>query len=284
MDTKTVIELLIGFLIGSLLLASFVPMIVSEQTNIGPVVELEQDYNATAFNPEYNIWDGEDVVIGSDGSTLTVDGDAVTLSHTQRMIIASDVFACRTGGTSDNISLNYQYLGGNSGYGGAFNLTVSDGDYTLTYGSNQTKTGTLGWLVYVVPDEGNAQLVQPTSVNSFITSTSSDIIVLGSAYTSGDNDTFYSYYKGDLTVNPEFEDTSSIAINKTLKDGYTDIYDTNVVVTVGDETFTPWFILTPKMVEGHLASGPMYSIFGLLPLIAGVGLLMGAVVYFLRRY
>lgn len=78
-----------------------------------------------------------------------------------------------------------------------------------------------------------------------------------------------------------------------LVDGTTDIYTggtpTYTFTAENGDTVTPSSSVASRsfvktIADGHTDSGVMYDLFGLLPLIAGVGLLMSAVVYFLRRY
>lgn len=117
---------------------------------------------------------------------------------------------------------------------------------------------------------------------SMITSVK-DIIIYG-AYSTGENDTPFSFVNGQLTVAEDF--TSSYSADLVLKDGTTDIYQIeSFVIDVGGETFTPYYALVPLHVSGHATSGAAYDIIGLLPILVIVSLITAAIAVFIRaRY
>lgn len=117
---------------------------------------------------------------------------------------------------------------------------------------------------------------------SLITSVK-DIIIYG-AYTTGENDTPFSFVNGQVTVAEDF--TSSYSADLVLKDGTTDIYQIeSFVIDVGGETFTPYYALVPLHVSGHATSGAAYDIIGLLPILVIVSLITAAIAVFIRaRY
>lgn len=120
------------------------------------------------------------------------------------------------------------------------------------------------------------------STRSMITSVK-DIIIYG-AYTTGENDTYYSFVNGQLTVAEDF--TSSYSADLVLKDGTTDIYQIeSFVIDIGGETFIPYRALVPLHVSGHATSGAAYDIIGLLPILVIVSLITAAIAVFIRaRY
>lgn len=287
METKNIMQIMIVALVGAIILVGFVPVIGATQENVGEPAEVINEKYA-GVNYLYSIWDGSDMTFNytstDDSATYTINGETFTLgSSEQRIIIASNDFACRSGGNQVINVLNSQYVSVTTQFNNTdFSFVIVDKEYTLTLGSNEY-TGTVDWLVYA-NDNGTSGLVQIKNYTSpFYTSNTNDIIVLGNIYTTGDNDTFYSYYDGKLTVNETYADESSVSITKTLVDGYTDIYNTTITVTVGDETFNPFFILAPEKVSGHSATGAMYDVYGLIPLIVAVGLLMFVITAILIR-
>ena len=282
MESKNLLTLAITLTVGIILAGSLLmPVISDAQLTAGSATTLTNEKYATE-NYKYTIWDGSDIVLAYTPSpdintpgVYTVDGEQVTLlGISQRIIIASNDFASRAGGTAVSV-LNSQFVDSAVQLGNtAFTFTIEDKAYTLELGSN-TYTGTVDWLVYAT-DDGSANLIQVKDVSSpFYTSYKDKIVVLGNIYTTGDNDTFYSYFNGDLTVNSAYADNSSVDLTKTRIDGYTDIYDTTITVNVGDESFTPYFILAPETVNGHEADAT-FSLLGVLPILVIIGLLVAA--------
>ena len=272
--TGYVLALVLGaILVGGLL----IPTVEGIQTNVGDSVKLNNPIKIDS--PPYEIWGGEDITLAYDNSTGTYTVNGVSQSwgaDTQRIIIASNDFAARNGGVLPDYQLQTQYVTLTTQViNKSFEFEIINKEYTLTLDGNEY-TGDVDWLVYAM-DNGSANLGQLTQAGTagFYTSTTDDIIVLGNIYTTGDNDTFYSYYKGELTVNSTYADVSSVDITKTLKSGYTDIYDTTITVNVGEESFTPYYILAPKTVSGHETAGTYYVMFGVISLL---GIIMLVVV------
>lgn len=91
-------------------------------------------------------------------------------------------------------------------------------------------------------------------------------------------------YDGILTVKLEFDGLQ-------IADGYTDVYTGGVpkfVIIAGDEVITPSEVLPVRSfvineVSGHESSGATYSLVGLLPLVAGLGLILSAIGMFVYR-
>lgn len=288
MDLKNIGGIVAGLVIAVVLLASvLVPIISTAMITIGEEASFDNTVRETYT---YNVWDGEDVTFvftkDNTANTYTVNGDSVTLTAAQNILIASNFFSMRTGGQATNPGINYQYQGLTAGAEATLTYAISNGAYTLTIGET-VFTGDLEWMVYAVADgeTGTSDLGQLTTPSSrFYTSDAQNIVVLGNIYTTGDNDTYYAYYNGDLTVNEEYASMSSVDISKTVKDGYTNIYNTSVTVQIGEESFTPYFILAPITVNGNEASGAMYDLLGIIPLLVTVGILMGIVTaVFVRR-
>lgn len=274
---KNMLGILMGLVIGVILIGSLLaPTIEGIQQTAGDDATLNNQIKLDS--PKYEIWDGADITLAYDNTSGTYSVDGVSQSwgaDTQRIIIASNDFAARNGGALPNYQLQTQYVTLTSQLvNQSFEFEVVNKEYSLTLGSNEY-TGKVDWLVYAKNDGSSnlGQLTQ-TGTTGFFTSIHDDVIVLGNIYTTGENDTFYSYYKGELTVNETYADVSSVDIGKTLKDGYTDIYDTTITVKVGDETFTPYYILAPITVEGHETSGAAYSMYGAIIILALATLLI----------
>lgn len=280
-----VLTLIITLVVGIILAGSLLgPVISDAQKTIGTPTTVTNVMNTSS--PNYTIWDGSDIVIEYDATNKVYSIDGVSnnfAAATQRILVASNDFACRNGGSTDNPQILSQYVTEAAQISHtSFTFRVINKSYSFEVPGVDPYVGTLEWMVYA-EDSGTTNLGQINqSAGTWYTSEQDKLIVLGNIYTTGENDTFYSYYDGDLTVNSAYEDVSSVTINKTLAEGYTDIYATTITINIGDESFTPYFILTPKTVEGHEASGGAYSLLGAIPIMVIVALLMiavGAIAY-----
>lgn len=277
MNTKNILTLAITLTLGVILAGSLLmPVIADAQENAGAETELT---NTVRGSYTYNIWDGEDVTfefVKGNPNTFAVNGDTVTITSTQQILIASNFFSMRTGGLPANPGINYQYLGVTAGAEDTLTYAIANGEYTLTIGST-VLTGTLDWMVYAVADgetgtSGLGQLTTPT--NAFYTSKADNIVVLGNVYTTGDNDTYFAYYNGELTVNEDYADSSKVNIVRSVANGYTNIYNTTLAVTVGDESFTPYQILAPIKVTGNEADNALISLYGAIPIMVIISLVL----------
>ena len=269
-----VLTLIITMVVGIILAGSLLgPVISDAQTTLGsPTTVTNTGINS---NP-ISFWDGEAMEYEWDyvNKILTLNDEPLTLSANQ-MLFGTDTFAIwtRANSTARLAALGDTIDVTNSNFSAVIN---SDGTYTLTRGTTVYE-GTISWGIYQ-DENGTENLVQGVrSSNGYMTSTANDVIILGNLYSTGDNDTYYAYYNGVLTVDEQYAEESSVTVTKTLVDGYTDIYATNVTVNVGEESFTPYYAVVPGTVSGHLASGGAYSLVGAIPILVIVALLMVAV-------
>lgn len=280
MDYRNIVTLVLFSIVGIVLVSSFVPAIVGIQEVAGDKTTVE---NTGVNTLPITYWNGEEMDYEWDytNKVLTLNDEPLSLTANQ-MLFSTSTFAIwtRANSTARLAALGDVVDVTNSD----FSVVIgADGSYTLTRGSTVYE-GTISWGLYQ-DENGTANLVQGTrSSAGYKTSTSNDVIILGNLYSTGENDTYYSYYNGELVVDEQYIEESSVVLNKTLLDGYTDIYATTVTVNVGDESFTPYYAVVPKTVSGHESSGAMYDIFGMLPLVAGLGLLLLICIEVFRRY
>lgn len=276
MDPKKLTTIIVSAVIGVIMLVTIAAPVVSDaQVTLGPETTINNEIRTPELN--YTFWDGSDIELSYTTDGYSVNGElqnSILNSTSQRIAIASNVVCCRIGGNSIPASFNTQVVGWTQGYTTTMLLSIVDGVASLTIGNNPVQTVDIDWLVYA--DENGTYNIGTinTPTSPFYTSNTDKIVILGNIYTTGDNDTFYAYYDGELTVNDEYADVSSVEITRTLSNGYTDIYDTSVTVTVGDESFTPYFILAPKTVSGHEASGSLYSMVGIIPIVIAIGIVI----------
>lgn len=262
--------------------AVLIPVTTTTQATVNPTT-VENEI-PPGVNYKYAVWNGEDITFKMENSAstpiYTVNGVELNLPSTeQRIIIASNDFACRTAGANLPVVLNSFYVDLTyQEVARDFTFSVVNGEYTLNIHDN-TYTGICEWIVYATPGEATVDLYRlPADSTTFYTSNEDDMIVLGNIY-NGTNATFYSYFDGELTVNPTYADNSSVTITKTLVEGYTDIYDTAISVNIDGESFTPQptFILIPHIVHGHEAGGIMFTLLGVIPVFVVLGILLGIV-------
>lgn len=303
MDTKTMTQLLVGFLIGAVILASMVPIFINVQNISGDEVTLENNTNIVLRE----VQPGDELkCVSTWDSDRSVNVNSWTLNDENITTPAGGGQSWNVGIMSDGVYLQVQalnntamgiwydmslatpsanYLNGatatDTTRSAIISFTDSEVSVRFVTGSSDT-TRTFGYTWgYVVCPYADGEYCAAVSGGTAIVSNVDEVILCG-AYTTGDNDTMYSYRNGETYVsNTDY--TINVSIETATHEGTTDIYDATVSVDVGGEEFTPYRILVPYEVEGHASGGALYSIIGLLPLVAGVGLLMGAVYYFISR-
>lgn len=293
MKTTNLLTLVITLTVGIILAGSILMPIVEDAQNKAGETTLNNQ--AIAGNLPYEIWDGEAITFYFNGggnysaetlnTNYTINGEPNGLgisTPNQTLLFASNAFCARIGGSdSSHLIIQSQYIETATQYAGSkFTFEVdAEKNYTLVIGTNDpiTYTGSLDWLVYAIPG-GAANLLQLANASDpFYTSDSTDMIVLGNIYTTGDNDTFYAYFNGELSVNETYADVSSVDIEKTAVKGYSDLYTTTVTVNIGDESFTPYYIIAPKSIEAHSTTGAEYALYGAIPVLVIISLVIAAV-------
>lgn len=95
-------------------------------------------------------------------------------------------------------------------------------------------------------------------------------------YTTGENDCYYSLNNGTLTNDEGY--ANSIVATLSLVDGTTDVYlMESFRLDIGGEEFTPYYSIVPLEINGHAASGTVYTLVGMVPILVIAGLLVGIV-------
>lgn len=303
MDLKNIGGIVAGLVIAVVLLSSvLVPVISSTLVTAGDEVTLT---NNTAIVLR-EIEDGDVLKCERTKLTETTQSDVWTLndeiitslsgtSITWNTGIMSDAVYMQINGASNSAAGTFydvtratpstQYFGAppsaEIGSTTATTFTFSNGEVVVVFGENTMLTKPYTWGYVVCPNEDGEYSAAVSGGTGMVTNTNE--ITLCGAYTSGENDTMYTYHNGTSYVsNTDY--TIDVSIETEIHDGTTDIYDATVSVDIGDETFTPYRILVPYEVSGHADSGAMYSLLNIIPLLVTVGILMGIVTaVFVRR-
>ena len=302
METKNIMSIMVVALVGAVILTGFLPVLGATQDNIGEPITLKNNSNIVLREVvEGDVLAVERTVIAEntfkDVWTLN-DDEITTLSGTTvtwNVGIISDGIYMQINSASNAAGSYYkmnqttpsaQYFGVTSTVVGSSTITsftFANGEVTVNYaGATSTVSYTWGYVVCNLED-GSYYSAETGGVG--ICKKASDLILCG-AYTSGELDTMYSYVNGVGYVSNSAY-TMTVDADLTKHAGTTDIYDitTSVVMSDGanDETFTPYRVFLPYEVTGHQTVGAMYDIYGLIPLIVTVGLLMFAITAILIR-
>lgn len=288
MDYKNIIVLTVGALVSVLILSAMIPAFVSTQNNVGEEVTFN---NASTY---YELAEYKNAVIVCDPTTKETTINGVVIPHDKpywsNCLVSSSVLM-GVPSSSDTVNTAQITTPDGLSYGvtdvtGIITITFENGNVTIESAIQGTKyTGTYDRLYAYSTDATESTYTNIGSTNPNVVAYVNDISDMwySGYYSTGDNDTWYIISDGSVSVTEDY--TCSMTYNYDKVDGTTDVYKINgLVVNVGEESFTPWVVLVPIEVIGHESSGAMYEIYGLLPLIAGIGVLLGVCIEVFRRY
>lgn len=289
MDNK-IVGIIVSILVSLIMVGGVLsPIISSVGGDLGDPIKLEQ----TGSRSPYRL--GE--VPANDTVTFSVESDGVKINGSvlelQGAISAWTPIIYTDGGyiqirnetgatkitvfTVENLAEEIALSAGNS-------VIFDNGVCTI----NATDVTTFDYTVcYSVGYDDNIRMIIDMGMrydNAYsIVNSIKDVTIYGWYYT-GENDTQYSFENGVLSVVGDYVATCDYEL--TLHDGTTDIYDiTEFNITVGGETFVPYFALVPDVVEGHADNGVAYNLVGIIPMLVIVGVLLMAVgLIFRSRY
>ena len=311
MNIKTVTVAFVAIMVGAVIFGAMIPIFQEltdnsgdpiTKTNVGTghtfkemvpgdVLECKSIYSDSSRTDTWTL-NGETVL--NEGITgFTWDWGLISDVYFMQ-VNASGNSAIGTGQTitSSPGTVNY-YSGANSTDPNKTYTWTMETDGTITFdamfGDNPGTVVTFSptWAYVVSTVEKGAYMSAQVTTNPYYASENSKDVILAGNYTTGDLDTGYYYGKdGVLTiVNTSYTGTVNFAQTKT--DGTTDIYDTLLTVSVTDgndtESFSPYRALVPYQVTGHASSGSVYTVFGILPLAVAIGLLLGAIGFFISK-
>ena len=302
--SKTVLGLVTFLIIGVLLLGAFAPMINSvhntNSTTINNEVQINSGAGYTA--PATYTLDGNDnykFETAPGYANFVINGEKVNISQwdTVNQKIITDVCRVEFAGhyallfdetgerlvnvNTSNKNVVFEYTASTKTFVATVytDLTNTEIETQLTYSVNQIlyadPHGTYGAIRYdLTPDA--VWYVNDVSQ-----------VIAGGVYLTGDLDT--SYFMDGETVyvgNASYTGSCSIPVTDDIK-GVVKGDSVTVTITDGEntETFTPFTVYVPLSVKGYTENQSVVNtVLDMLPLVCGVGVLLGAVVYFLRRY
>lgn len=265
--TGFVIALVLGAIMVGGMLA---PTVAGIQTTIGDTVTYDNiqtgyTYRLTEKNENITLkitGTGGDIyfndeAIANDGFAIVTDSVSARASTTAKTL---------------NVTTPTQTLDLRVSWGSKYTVTFEDGVCTIVDDATSTTKETVSYTWMFAPSD-NGEWVTVTGSSTHYVNSINDIICSG-YYSTGDNDTGYTVRNGVTTVS---DTTYTAGLNYTLTPvaGTTDVYTVSTFkVVVGEESFDPWFMLIKRDIVGHEASGPFYTMFGVITLLAIVMLVV----------
>lgn len=284
MDTGKFVGLLVAFLVGALVLVAFVP-IIEDTTSSTKTFENDGMYYMT--NPTEAVH-----VEFLGGTDWKINGETLdyTVIGATNIVVFDNSFIRNVGQVRGDITTSFNDA----------DFTIDNGTITGTYNNG---TGTINWTYtercYVATNDKSAWTMTSNTGGWYI---KSDSQITGIGLTTvkdsdGNNQIIVIHadavgLEATVTTPTNAVTISDVVVNATPVNGYLDLYEfTSITFKVTWGTYvtncTYNTVIVPSEVTVEKEYHPdstLATIIDLLPFIAGVGLLMWAVAYFLRRY
>ena len=295
MNVKTLTMAAVAVIIGVLVCTSVLIPIVSGL-----------DYGRSTYNNSTNIQfnygvSNEEVPFkaaaqtDAQGLIITLDGSDSIYSITSRenYVFASDKFVILQAWN-------------NTGAYGAYGWFLNDDGTTVDYINSATfRTGTftydpatkiakfegptlnysaeVSWQ-YHMDRDGSYRTYQLPGGSSWYANPDNLVIAGGGYYSTGDNDTTYTFYAFNgsdyLKVGAAYSEGSHLDITSIpINDNVT---QNTIMISVGDESFSPWNVIIPKEVTSTNNSS-LEAIISIIPILVLAGLVIGVVGSFIRN-
>lgn len=306
MDTKSITAVIIGLMVSGLILVAFVP-IFTEVTATEDTFTNKGMFNAQTINVETEytmVWEYTNPLTITVNDT-DIDMSATDSTYSSVTVIFSDDWFVRyslnTGlilykcGTSSAQAIEGATVSSEKN----LNLSLSGGSATIVIGENTYN--------YSVEDDGVA--IVPTLGDWVIKKSTDTALVNGDSvvYGAGRTDkalgvsgtSFNAIIKASvddgvqaLYYSPQYNWSTNSTVNATENSAYIDLYgltgftfnlvDNNQVehAVTYNQIFVPREVTSEKSVHGDEVFN---TVIDLIPLLAGVGLLMAGVYYFISR-
>lgn len=230
------------------------------------------------------IVDGETKTLALAAGVYTIDGETVEFpAATSSLVLAGEKMAIERLYYNGSILIRF-WLDDQTAlkYAAAFNLTISADNVTgtITTTANPAEEITVdvdGWT-YLYDAAGD--YVFANGNESYYVNSLNDLVLSG-LYSTGENDTVYSFKDGTMYTYGDYEasTTGTLTAYGNSYDGYT---LSDITVSIGDETFTPYRCLVPKDVTVH-NKNLEYTLVGIIPVLILVGVLMMIVTAFISN-
>lgn len=280
MEMKKIIGVFVAVTVGIVMLSAVLMPVISDSLVLtGDKITVSNQ----SFNSYYKEADNGDVITVTD-TTADLNGGSITTFTYRGAVYADKMYIYLLGAPSNG---NIGFIVDDSGIDNQFvlvegrtwtisyeNGTISvkgalSGQSDLTY----SKSGLEWCFMMSTPIDGTYQTIKDIRYSDAYTTNPAKQVICSGYYETGENDTFYSYRNGKLIQNTNTDYQMSIGFDTSIKSGTTDIYDTVVNISIGDETFTPFLFLVPGEVVGHADSGGAHNILLTIPLIFIVALI-----------
>lgn len=285
---------LVGVAVIVIILAAMFPVILGTQSNFtetryyndsgltfremhdGDIFTIERSETDTGIK---DIWmlNGEDV-------TRTVASWDVALMSDSVYVSVNNQVSSSAGSYLPLGGASYTYIGLGDGVEWArfsfewvgSNIVISK-ELSI---AEKTVVGTypVTWAFVLCPIDEGAYMASSAGSGAGFVRQDSEVILCG-RYDTGELDTFYCWRDGVFSTGTDITGTADFDLS--LVGGTTDIYriTVNVEVTSGDvvEDFTPFKVLVPYEIVGHVESNAASDLVGLVPILLIVSLLLMAV-------
>ena len=286
METKYV-SVIVGVLVSALVLGAFVPI-------FSDVTATEDDFENKGIYYMQNPTEPMSVVYSGD-TDWVIDGEPLNytvLGATNIIVLDDNLYVRNVGQVRGSV-----YTGWSSA-----ELTIGNGTVTGTAiaGGNST---TINWTyttAYIATNDENADYIMTNPNNNTYIKSDSDLIGLGLSTVKdadGNNQfvTFSVVVDGidnvSVTTQTDGITITDVVVNCEAVSGYIDLYKFTSVTfnAVWGENTTPLtynIIIAPSSVTAERSvhgDDAFNSVINIIPLVAGLGLLLGAVYYFISR-
>lgn len=270
-----VITLTLGVILAGSLL---VPVVEDAQQTAGDLGTLDNNESGVLYNSYamgHMTASTPEVTILLADSVLTVNGTPVTIQHY---------------GTLGQLAVSPDgsYLAVRNNAAAMYLYTLADGVYTSVTISPGTEVTvayngiTVGDTTYPINDLYCIGVTSEDPVFRYTPTDSAKIYVekigdlFGTATITIDGESKTIAFVGDQATLTGY--TPTVQYSLKAVDGYTDLYEVeSYTITIGEGTATAVSWYASEYVTGHEASGAAFSLYGVLPVLVIIGLVIAAV-------